>query len=382
MKTLTDFELLEKRAGLFHGMEDAHEKKDHTLFESLKREMEGINSELYLRRLHNLAQVDELNDLEPGVPQERGLNLRSNSSPELARAIIKAAKNGFTEGRGITSTTGSGALQDPIVKSTYFAESMQRHDFFKKTGIQVVNVPNYSQWPIFGEPAPVWQSSENTEISESSMTITSKKIEMRTCAILVKLSKQISRDAGDLVEKMINDALLQAFANELGRVVLRGNGTTEPTGIDITSDVESYDVSGALITTWSPHLRILNQVHQNGAIVDDCSWIAGSNGMMQIESLDDSTGQYLAKPPVLQNMPFVYSSHVSEAYTTNTRTKMYLGSFSNVIVGVSGPYILPLRERYADTLTDAFILYAGVDTLIKRPGELGIITNIGLAWLV
>ena len=164
-----------------------------------------------------------------------------------------------------------------------------------------------------------------------------------------------------------------------GRVVLRGNGSTEPSGIDITSDVEEYDVSGALITTWSPHLRILNQVHQNGAVVDNCAWVAGSNGMLQVETLDDSTGQYLAKPPVLQTMPYVYSSHVSEAYTTNTRTKMYLGDFqNNVIVGVAGPYILPLREKYADYLQDAFILYAGVDTLVRRPGELGIITNIGL----
>ena len=373
----TNVELLEERARLFRALEDANSKKDAQLFESIKREMDATNNEIYLRRLETLNSPD-FDEFGDGVPQERGLNLRSNSSPELAKSIIKMAKNGFSEGRGITSTSGSGALQDPIVKPQYFAEAMAKHDFFKKTGIQVANVPNYSSWPIFGEPAPVWQSSEGSEISESSMTITSKKIEMRTCAILVKLSKQLSRDGGDLVEQMINDALLQAFANELGRVVLRGNGTTEPSGIDITSDVESYDVSGALITTWSPHLRILNQVHQNGAIVDDCSWIAGSNGMMQIESLDDSTGQYLSKPPVLQNMPFVYSSHVSEAYTTNTRTKMYLGDFSNVIVGCSGPYILPLREKYADTLQDSFILWCGVDTLIKRPGELGIITNIGL----
>ena len=373
----TNVKLLEERARLFKALEDANSKKDAQLFENIKREMDGINNELYLNRLESLnnPDFDEFGD----EPQERGLNLRSNSSPELAKSIIKMAKNGFSEGRGITSTSGSGALQDPIVRTDYFAAAMARHDFFAKTGIQVVNVPNYSSWPIFGDPAPVWQSSEGTEISESSMTITSKKIEMRTCAILVKLSKQLSRDSGDLVEKMINDALLQAFANELGRVVLRGNGSTEPSGIDITSDVESYDVSGALITTWSPHLRILNQVHQNGAIVDNCSWIAGSNGMLQVETLDDSTGQYLAKPPVLQTMPYVYSSHVSEAYTTNTRTKMYLGDFSNVIVGVAGPYILPLREKYADTLQDAFVLWCGIDTLIKRPGELGIITNIGLA---
>ena len=380
MKTLTDFELLEKRAGLFHGMEDAHEKKDHTLFESLKREMEGINSELYLRRLHNLAQVDELNDLEPGVPQERGLNLRSNSSPELAKSIIKMAKNGFSEGRGITSTSGSGALQDPIVRTDYFAAAMAKHDFFAKTGIPVVNVPNYSSWPIFSDPAATWQAAEGDLISESSMTISSKKIEMKTVAILVKLSKQLVLHGGDLVERMVNDALLKAFADELGRVVLRGSGTTEPSGIDITSDVEEYDVSGALITTWMPHLRILNQVHQNGAVVDNCSWVAGSNGMLQVESLDDSTGAYLQKPPVLEAMPYVYSSHVAETYSTNTRTRMYLGDFqNNVIVGVSGPFILPLREKYADYLQDAFILYAGVDTLVRRPAEIGIIKNIGLA---
>ena len=271
MKT-TNVKLLEERARLFRGMEDANEKKDAQLFESLKREMDSVNAEIYMNRLETLNSPD-YDEFGDGEPHERGLNLRSNSSPELARAIIKAAKNGFTEGRGITSTTGSGALQDPIVKSTYFAEAMAKHDFFAKTGIQVANVANYSQWPIFGEPAPVWQNGEGTEISESSMTISSKKIEMKTVAILVKLSKQLAKDGGDLVEKMINDALLQAFANELGRVVLRGNGSTEPTGIDITSDVESYDVSGALITTWSPHLRILNQVHQNGAIVDNLSLI-------------------------------------------------------------------------------------------------------------
>ena len=256
---------------------------------------------------------------------------------------------------------------------------MAKHDFFAKTGINVVNVPNYSQWPIFGDPAPTWQAAEGDQISESSMTITSKKVEMKTVAILVKLSKQLVRDAGDLVERMINDALLKAFFDEVAEKVLRGNGTTQPLGIDDTDDVEEYDVSGALITTWMPHLRILNQVHQNGAVVDNCAWVAGSNGMLQIESLDDSTGQYLAKPPVFESMPYVYSSHVAETYSTNTRTRMYLGDFqNNVIVAVNGPYILPLREKYADYLQDAFILYAGIDMLVKRPGELGIITNIGL----
>ena len=52
---------------------------------------------------------------------------------------------------------------------------------------------------------------------------------------------------------------------------------------------------------------------------------------------------------------------------------------NNVIVGVNGPFILPLREKYADYLQDAFILYAGVDTLVRRPAEIGIIKNIGLA---
>ena len=373
----TNVKLLEERARLFRALEDANSKKDAQLFENIKREMDGINNELYLNRLESLnnPDFDEFGD----EPQERGLNLRSNSSPDLARAIIKAAKNGFTEGRGITSTSGSGALQDPIVRTDYFAAAMAKHDFFAKTGIPVVNVPNYSSWPIFGDPAATWQTAEGDQISESSMTITSKKVEMKTVAILVKLSKQLVRDAGDLVERMINDALLKAFFDEVAEKVLRGNGTTQPLGIDDTDDVEEYDVSGALITTWMPHLRILNQVHQNGAVVDNCAWVAGSNGMLQIESLDDSTGQYLAKPPVFESMPYVYSSHVAETYSTNTRTRMYLGDWkNNVIVAVNGPYILPLREKYADYLQDAFILYAGVDTLVKRPGELGIITNIGL----
>lgn len=376
MKTTT-VKLLEERARLFRGMEDANEKKDAQLFESLKREMDSVNAEIYMNRLETLnnPDYDEFGDLEP--VRERGFGQRSQTSPDLAKAIIKAAKSGFTEGRGITSTTGSGALQDPIVREDYFAAAMAKHDFFAKTNIPVVNVPNYSQWPIFGDPAPVWQNGEGTEISESSMTITSKKIEMKTCAILVKLSKQLSRDAGDLVERMINDALLKAFADELGRVVLRGNGTTEPLGIDGTDDVEEYSVSGDLITNWTPHLRILKQVHENGAVPDNCSWIAGSNGMLQIESLDDSTTQYLQKPPVLTAMPYVYSNHVSETYDTN-KTRIYLGDMSNVIVGVSGPYILPLRERYSDFLQDAFILWAGVDTLVRRPGEIGIIKNIGL----
>ena len=39
MKTLTEVELYEKRASLFRGMDDANEKKDGVLFDSLKKEM-------------------------------------------------------------------------------------------------------------------------------------------------------------------------------------------------------------------------------------------------------------------------------------------------------------------------------------------------------
>ena len=158
----TNVKLLEERARLFKALEDANSKKDAQLFENIKREMDGINNELYLNRLESLnnPDFDEFGD----EPQERGLNLRSNSSPDLARAIIKAAKNGFTEGRGITSTSGSGALQDPIVRTDYFAAAMAKHDFFAKTGIPVVNVPNYSSWPIFSDPAATWQANEGLSL--------------------------------------------------------------------------------------------------------------------------------------------------------------------------------------------------------------------------
>ena len=293
MKTTT-VKLLEERARLFRALEEANEKKDAQLFESVKREMDSVNAEIYLNRLETLnsPDYDEFGDLEP--VREINFGKRSQTSPDLAKAIFKAAKNGFTEGRGITSTTGSGGLQDPLIREDYFAAAGQNHDFFKKSGINVVNVPNYSSWPVFSDPAPTWQAAELDQINDSSMTITGKKVEMRTIAIMVKLSKQLVKDGGDLIERMVNDALLKAFFDEVAEKVLRGNGTTQPLGIDSTDDVEEYDLSGDLITNWSPHLRALKKVHQNGAVPDNCSWIAGSNGMLQIESLDDSTTQYLS----------------------------------------------------------------------------------------
>ena len=370
--------LAEERARLFVAMRDAQQAGNGELFDSLKKELDPILAELYIQRLETLdnSSYDEFGDGEP--VQERSRNRRSKPDPALGRELLKAINNGFQSNqRGITSTTGSGVVQDPLIKTSFFAEQMSNQPFFQQTGIQVVPKDNYSLDPKFSDPAVVWQNGEGTEISESPMTISGDPGNLRTGAILVKYSKQLARDGGDLVTEIVNAALLKAFANELGRVALRGSGTTEPLGLDGVDGIEEYDVSGALITTWGSHLRALNIVHQNNAMIENCSWVGGSNVMLQVEGLDDSTGQYLAPPPVLASMPFAYSSHVAENYSTN-KTRIYIGDLSNVTIGVSGPFILPLSTRYADFLQDAFLLWFGCDVIVRRPSEICIIKNIGL----
>lgn len=367
-------EALEQRASLYREMEQAHEQGNHELFHEIKKRYLQADATV------TLFDARQRNEVEPGLNEDQTTTRtkRGFGDPKLGRAIITAAQQGFENLRGITSSTGSGAIQDPLIRTDYFAAEMNKHDFFRTTGIQIVNPNNYSSWPVVSDPAATWQSAEGDQINESSMTITGRKIEYKTCAIMVKASKQFMRDGGDLAANIINAALLKSFANELGRVVLSGNGTAEPEGLDTLSGVEEHSVSGGQITTWAPFLNGLAKVHANNAIVENCSWIAGTNGMLQIESLDDSTGQYLQKPPVLDGMPYVYSSHVLETYSSSTRTRAYIGDFSNCLVAVSGPFLLPMTQRYGDYLMDAFILWAGVDLLVKRPAEICKITNIGL----
>lgn len=371
-------EMIEQRREYYIKAVEAKNAGKLELCDDFLKRAQSADTELRLAELEerNEPEYDDNDPLRNFAKRGKGLIDRRAAERSMGEAIIKAVKSGFENQRALTSSNSTGALQDPIIRTDFLSAAAANHDIFAKTRMPIVPIDNYSQWATFTDGTPTWQVNEGDAISDAGMTIGSVQARMRTIGIRVMISKQLVRDSSPLITEMIGASLLHTFIDELGRVALSGNGSSEPLGLDGVSGVQEYDVSGAQITTWSAHLNALEKVHSANAEVENCAWVTGSNGMLQIESFDDSTGQYLSKPPVLQNMPFVYSSHVGETYATN-KTRVYLGDFTNCMIGISGPFLLPLTTRFADTLQDCFLLWAGVDMIVKRPQELCIIKNVG-----
>jgi len=101
---------------------------------------------------------------------------------------------------------------------------------------------------------------------------------------------------------------------------------------------------------------------------------------MEYSSLKDTQNNPLRRPPALENIPFLPTSKISIADTqgtSSTASRIYVGDFRNVVLGVRhGLIVQQLVERYADVGQIGFVAHLRADVLIQRPGAFSIVVGV------
>lgn len=224
---------------------------------------------------------------------------------------------------------------------------------------------------LASDPAAGWRL-ENASIAESDPTFEAVTFNVRSLAVLVKVSRELLDDSLN-IEQALNDAFAGALAVELDRVCLYGSGTPpEPRGISNTTNVNSVSMgtNGAQLTNHAKMLDALYELELDNAATPTAQ-IMHPRTWRTIQGFVDTTNQPLRAPQALADIPTLTSTICPITQTQGTAvnaSSIIIGDFSQLLIGLRQELrIEVLRETFASNMQYAFIAHLRADVAVAHP---------------
>lgn len=182
----------------------------------------------------------------------------------------------------------------------------------------VLNAPS-----LLNRPKIYWTAElaakTTTTAAFGQATLTARK-----AAAILYASDELIEDSTEIdTVRLIIDLFAEAIGEEEDRVILRGNGTTEPTGI-----ITAVTATTIASTTCSGNLsldNILNVIYGLKAKYrPGASFITHPNNVLELRKLKDTQGRYLwLDPSTPEGYPTLYTYPVYEKYDMPEATIVY-----------------------------------------------------------
>jgi HK97 family phage major capsid protein len=157
--------------------------------------------------------------------------------------------------------------------------------------------------PLLESRPKVTWTAENETKSTTTAHFDERTLTARKLAAILYSSDELIEDSTELdVVKTIISLFGDAITDEEDRVILAGNGTTQPTGIVTAVTATTYatrtcngnlDFSDIINTYYD-----LGQPYRNKA-----KWVVASANVRELRQLKDTNGQYIWQPSVKENEP-------------------------------------------------------------------------------
>jgi HK97 family phage major capsid protein len=185
----------------------------------------------------------------------------------------------------------------------------------------VLNAPS-----LLNRPKVTWTAELGTKSTTTAAfgqaTLTAKK-----AAAILYASDELIEDSDQIdVVRLIIDLFAEAIGEEEDRVILRGNGTTEPTGLSTAvtaSTIPSVTCNGNL--SFDNVLAViygLKAKYRSGS-----SFIVHPTNVLELRKLKDSQGRYMWQDPSTpEGYPSLYSYPVYEKYDM-PESAIYFGNW-------------------------------------------------------
>ena len=237
-----------------------------------------------------------------------------------------------------------------------------------------VTVPRWE-----GDPTANWRG-EGDEITPSDATLGAVELDAQSLASLTIVSRELLEDAQGL-DDQLKQAFAAQFAAKVDRAALYGTGTDpEPRGVKQTSGVglTSMGANGAAID-WDDLLDAVGVLEDANETPNGVIYSPRTD--RQLAKLrESSTGQYLAPPTKLANLPRYATNQVPNNLTQGTATAasdVFVGDWSQLYVGLRVQLqIQILVERYANTGEIGFLGWYRGDTAVARPKAFNVVTGV------
>lgn len=171
-----------------------------------------------------------------------------------------------------------------------------------------------------------------------------------TIGTYVQISKELAED-GQNFAQILEQVMSAVVANKLDYLGLRGAGSTEPTGIINTANINTVDVSS---WTYDVVLDSLSELQQDNCDSSNAYIVSPATNNTLVK-LKDLQGNYLTVPSDVQKL----SKYVT---TSMQDTDMVVGDFSNLYLGLRSG----LSFEFSPVAYDSFQKYALAFRVVLR----------------
>lgn len=181
--------------------------------------------------------------------------------------------------------------------------------------------------PTQGNRPKIYWTAENAAKTTTTASWGQKTIVVRKAAAILYSSDELIEDSTEFdVVQMIIDMFAEAITEEEDRVILRGNGTTEPRGIETAraaGDIATISFGGTTTFDKIKQLKYsLRAKYRRGA-----TFIIHPNKIAAVDTLKDLNNRYIWQDAVTTDAPASLVGHpVSEQYDVPENT-IYFGNW-------------------------------------------------------
>ena len=181
--------------------------------------------------------------------------------------------------------------------------------------------------PKLEADATVATKTQNSAFTASNMTFGARRLSTSTAGSLVKMSRELYEDAGDMVAMQLESFLSSALATQVDAWGLDGTGSAQPlglTGRDIHTTGSIGQPDWADLSTAATAVRVSNHIPAVAIMHPSCY-----GALAEIETGDGTNAArgWLNAPPTLKDTRFLQSTNCPVA-------KLVIGDFSRYLMGV------------------------------------------------
>jgi HK97 family phage major capsid protein len=303
------------------------------------------------------------------------------------------------------SVAASGGYLLPAPLSSRVIDLVRNQMQTMKAGVVTMpmELPTLALPRLTAGPGVEWHA-ESSPVNFQTESFDRVTLSAKLVETLVKISVELFLDVPSESAALIENALVQAIAVEIDRVILRGDpGATpaQPTGVLHQAGVTLTAFGGAnggSLASWDTLVDAASTVRNNN--MEPSAFILAPRSEQSLAKIKTTMGDYVAPPASIAEIARLTTNQIPTNLTVGTSSdcsEVYCGDFSQTVLGWRlgvgfgqfNPPSVPgsesgqttgavrvLDERFADTLEVGLICMARVDVGLLHPQAFDVVTGI------
>jgi HK97 family phage major capsid protein len=311
---------------------------------------------------------------------ERSERTTENHVGRYMREIMKEGRSSYGE-----STDSAGGYTVPTIIMDQLIDRLRSQMVVHAAGATIIQLPSETSSiaRVAADPSVSWVT-EGTQLTSAAGSFDNVTFNAKTAAMLATASLQLLQDSVLDFEEVIAANLTTVLAHAIDLAALFGTGSSnQPTGLYNISGIPtvSMGTDGAAPASYNELVTAWQTLAGNNVIVPDpMTFVMAPRSAGEYALLKDTLNQPLHRPDPIANANFVSTTSVPVNLTqgtASTASPVITGKWSDLLIGVRQDMtVIPLRERFADSLQVGYAVYCRMDVQVAHNDSFVIVQGL------